>query len=100
MAKIDTNGRQGARDRIRVFFANLATGSPMYGRTSKDTHLETVCCEMDMGEFSYQEFMKKPRQYTKVFVENKAPHSTAEPVSIQSREEWAGPLRVIAMRSG
>jgi hypothetical protein len=31
----------------------------MYERTSKDTHLETVWYEMDMLEFSYQEFMKR-----------------------------------------
>lgn len=34
-----------------MLFANLARGSPMYERTSKDTHLETVCYEMDMLEF-------------------------------------------------
>ena len=32
----------------------------MYERTSKDTHLETIWYEIDMLEFSYQEFMKNP----------------------------------------
>ena len=72
----------------------------MYERTSKNPHLETVWYEMDMLEFSYQEFMKKPRQYTKVFVENKAPPSTAEACSIQRRERVPAPISVIAMRSG
>jgi hypothetical protein len=31
----------------------------MYERTSKNTHLDTIWYEMDMLEFSYQDFMKK-----------------------------------------
>jgi hypothetical protein len=27
----------------------------MYERTSKNTHLDTICYEMDMLEFSYQD---------------------------------------------
>jgi hypothetical protein len=59
------DGRQGARDRIDVFLANLARGSPMYERTSKDTHLETVCYEMDVLEFLLSGVYEKPSQLYK-----------------------------------